>query len=441
MNLEISEFKSADVVNPMSADFLSSKYTLEELFSLNVDDKIKIILEHLPDSETKLKLSNLTDKQKEFFNKDLYTEYKCNVIYRDKELPFNILNNIIYSLYYYRLLYDYSRQYTMVIEFEERIIVKYKTVKFNIKRLHYYEKYTTLLVIRKNDNKHFNYHRKKRINANNINFHIPPGYNLYNNVLKDVIEKYVVKEYDFLKGLPSKIFNITECKKYNIKSLEDYRKVKFRFMPKSLFYDILSTYNDNYVVTSVFYCILKNKYSDKETIKKLITEINNSIHLYPKNLIFYDTLRFAFSNNLPFNFKWSERKLNEKHNEYAVIESIKQSKKIKEIKITKFFSKVIKDLNKQEFFNKFNFKVIDKKEDLISLSLTEKHCVLTYLGRINTGECIILTCLFEDKIVTIEITKELNCNQAMFAYNKPCSYIKILLNLYLKEYKKINNIK
>lgn len=29
MNLEISEFKSADVINIMSADFLSSKYTIE----------------------------------------------------------------------------------------------------------------------------------------------------------------------------------------------------------------------------------------------------------------------------------------------------------------------------------------------------------------------------------------------------------------------------
>ena len=244
------------------------------------------------------------------------------------------------------------------------------------------------------------------------------------HLYKTVIIPYIEKDCIFLKNVPSWICTVSEATKKKLNSLEDIYKKKFRFVPKKVFMECIKLNH-----FKKLWIIIQGKYSDNKSIDK----IHTILYEYDStSRIKLDTMDFAFKLKAPFNVHWSDKRINQVHDEYArlLLNKIPILAVNEKLKISKEFKEFDAWFSNTDLYKNNNFKLIKLNTKLREIGAVEGHCVGNYAHEVNSGRCVIYSCVYEDKPVTISIHKWI-CTQAMFRFNKVCS-IKDLINAEIK---------
>lgn len=196
------------------------------------------------------------------------------------------------------------------------------------------------------------------------------------NFFKDMTMQYMVKKLSWLRNIyENETLHFISLNTIYTKKLFNEKKVFKHFfdLPYPVSKDLIYGANKNYFSLSSF----KKHWNGIKDV--LINKENLTAELFFNN-IFSDSVRMANLLGYKVNCSWSKRRLKEMHdkwsNELTDIEL--EFEEFKELKVSKIY---------QKFAEFSGLKLLTNNFDLIKEGKKMKHCVATYISKVNFGKC------------------------------------------------------
>jgi len=196
-------------------------------------------------------------------------------------------------------------------------------------------------------------------------------YSFDGNRKGNYVYDYLVKDFGWLR-------NLAESRYGGNISFNTIISKKL-FNEKAIFKYI---YGFSYPVSKI---LSVNGYSTKPQLYKLKNSVINIENLKAEMLnstLFNDTLNMANTLGRKINCSWSLKRLKQEHDKWAkeIIEVILEFEPLEELKISKVY---------RDFAEFSGYELLLTNHDLISEGKVMSHCVGTYSGKVNSGNCAI----------------------------------------------------
>ncbi len=155
---------------------------------------------------------------------------------------------------------------------------------------------------------------------------------------------------------------------------------------------------------------LKGEYHIKSIVNlyKDLSHLNRDLFLPNGNPYIRDLLNMSYQLQVPISFKWSERRIKEEHDRLSKIitQAMQSFTKLENLNLDPVYFELEKFLNENESDDKFN--LLRTNIDLISEGVLKKHCVASYLNKVNNHNKNYSTAIFNYKEFTLEINRRNN---------------------------------
>jgi PcfJ-like protein len=202
-----------------------------------------------------------------------------------------------------------------------------------------------------------------------------------NDVYESIVYKYLSERFHWLKTL-------NECENINSISLNTIitKKLHKMYDIYKLIYGDLPKNIIKLMMDVNMYNVLSNHGNPQKLWKMMLRYIDKPENLNADILsdvnIFYDTCKMAITLDRKVNAKWNKKRLIQEHNDWS-----------REISNILLKNEKERDLRIREVYLRFGessgYRILSTNVDMLSEGILKRHCVGTYIDRVESGECCI----------------------------------------------------
>jgi hypothetical protein len=283
---------------------------------------------------------------------------KARIIYNERKEKLNFNNEFLYS-------FEYDNKDFRIVSFLERIF-------FTKKNVMYRRKSSPFIIIYKHKNKSFYLKRGNTFNVMKV------GELLQYCSMHGELDRYLIGKFGWIRNL----YDADDCRHLTLGTV-----IKHKLFNREKL--IKHVYGANRKIANIL-STAKNKHGDIAFIWKqykhvlINTDSLTETFLVDNLHILRDTLRYADMFGEKVNAKWGKKRLKEEHDRMYrnYIDIILEFEPLRELNIRPIYLE----------FQKFTgFNMLTTNHQLIEEGKKQHHCVGTYVGQVNSGDCAIFT--------------------------------------------------